>query len=179
MPVEIEKKYRLTLDQRERVMQQLSAVGAEASGEEFEVNTLFAGGVLDVSRSVLRLRRVGDRATLTYKERMVSDSTVKHHIEEETRVEDAEAIEAILNRLGYHPAMVYEKRRSTWRLGKAEVVIDALPFGLYMEVEGEEDAIAEAERLLLLSELEVEMATYPQLTLQFGKKIGEMVEARF
>jgi adenylate cyclase class 2 len=179
MPLEIEKKYRLTADQRERVVRQLALVGAEPFGEEFEVNTLFAGGVIDFNRAVLRLRRAGDRATLTFKERKVSDSSIKHQQEDETRVEDADATAAILNQLGYHPALVYEKRRSTWRLGETEVVIDVLPFGLFMEIEGDEDAIADAERLLLLSDLEAEMSTYPQLTMQFGKKNGDMVEARF
>jgi adenylate cyclase class 2 len=179
MPLEIEKKYRLTPDQRERAANQLALVGAEPFGEEFEVNTLFAGGAIDFKRAVLRLRRVGDRATLTYKERMDSDSAVKHQQEDETQVEDAEATAAILNKLGYRPALVYEKRRSTWRLCGAEVVIDVLPYGLFMEIEGEEDAIAEVERLLLLSDLEVEMATYPQLTMQLGKRNGDMIEARF
>ena len=49
-----------------------------------------------------------------------------------------EAMESILDALGFMPAMIYEKRRETWRLGATEVVIDELPFGLFMEIEGTE-----------------------------------------
>jgi hypothetical protein len=59
MPIEIEKKNRLTRKQREEVLLRLPRIGAQRKGSEFEVNTLYAGAGLDVGRSVLRLRRVG------------------------------------------------------------------------------------------------------------------------
>ena len=59
------------------------------------------------------------------------------------------------------------------------MVVDELPFGFFAEIEGDEHAILNAERLLGLSELAAEMATYPQLAAQHGKKVGEMTEARF
>lgn len=177
--VEIEKKYRLTKDERARVLERLSEVGAEFCGEEFEENTLYSGGIINLKNCVLRLRRVGGGALLTYKERFPTTSAIKHQREDETRVDDAEAMAAILYALGYRPALIYEKRRATWRVGSAEVVVDELPFGFFMEIEGEEDAIMEAEKLLMLEEVKAEMATYPQLTAQHGKKNGELIEARF
>lgn len=179
MGIEIEKKYRLTEDERQRVLQRLGEIGATHVGDEFEENTLYAGGQLHLKASVLRLRRVGKRATLTYKERFPSISGIKHQREDETRVEDAEAMSAILDALGFKPALVYEKRRATWRIADTEVVVDELPFGLFLEIEGEEQAIIETETLLNLTDAEVEMETYPQLTSQHGKRIGEMIEARF
>ena len=53
------------------------------------------------------------------------------------------ALEFILEALGYYPALVYEKRRETWRLGETEIVVDELPFGLFMEIEGAEKSIKE------------------------------------
>lgn len=179
MGVEIEKKYRLTKDEREQVLARLREVGAEFCGEEFEENTLYAGGIINLKNCVLRLRRVGDKAILTYKERFPSASAIRRQREDETRVADGEAMAAILDALGYKPALVYEKRRGTWRVAETEVVIDELPFGSYMEIEGEEDAIEKAEKLLELEAVEAEMATYPQLTSQHGEKRGEMIEARF
>ena len=55
---------------------------------------------------------------------------------------------AILDALGFTRLLVYEKRRHTWPLGPTEVVIDELPFGLFMEIEGEEDEITAAEQTL-------------------------------
>lgn len=179
MGIEIEKKYRLTGEQRERLRQRLMDVGATARGEEFEENTLYAGNGLELRSCVLRLRRVGGRAVLTYKERFASASAIKHQREDETRVEDADALAAILDALGYRPALVYEKRRTTWHVADVEVVVDELPFGLFMEIEGAEDSINEVERMLELTEVEAEHATYPELTARYGTKLDDRVEARF
>jgi adenylate cyclase, class 2 len=179
MGTEIEKKYRLSRERREELLSHLREVGDSAGGEEFEENTLYGGNGLDIRRVVLRLRRVGGRAVLTYKERFASSSAVKRHREDETRVEDGEALAAILDALGYRPALVYEKRRATWRIAGAEVVVDELPFGLFLEIEGEENAIVEVERLLGLAEAEAEMASYPELTERHGEKRGDLIEARF
>ncbi|MGB9178664.1 MAG: class IV adenylate cyclase [Pyrinomonadaceae bacterium] len=179
MSIEIEKKYRLTREQRERTLGRLGEIGATHVGDEFEENTLYTGGQLHLKACVLRLRRVGGHATLTYKERFPSISGIKHQREDETRVEDAEAMAAILDALGFKPALVYEKRRSTWRVADTEVVVDELPFGLFLEIEGEEQAIIETEKLLNLTDAEVEMETYPQLTSKHGKRRGEVIEARF
>ncbi len=179
MPIEIEKKYRLTKHQRDQLLQRLPGIGAMRRGSEFEENTLYAGETLDLARSVLRLRRVGKRAILTYKERLPSHSDIKHQREDETRVSDPESMEMILDALGFRPALVYEKRRETWRKGKTEIVIDELPFGLFMEIEGEEQAIRDIETKLNIKRLRSESATYPQLTMQHGKKRESIVEARF
>jgi len=179
MPIEIEKKYRLTEEQREFVLRRLPTIGATLVREEFEENTLYSGGGVDVERSVLRLRRVGDCAILTYKKRFPGSSSIKHQSEDETEVDDPDAMDAILEALGFEPAMVYEKRRKTWDLRRAEVVIDELPFGLFMEIEGKESDIASIEAELAIKGLEAENSTYPQLTLKHGTKNGNLIEARF
>ena len=178
--VEIEKKYRLTREEQELVRRRLDEVGAvRVVPEEFEENTLYTGNGLDSRACVLRLRRTGARAVLTYKERQPSTSAIKHQREDETEVSDPDALAAILDALGYRPALVYEKRRATWHLAGVELVIDELPFGLFMEIEGDENAIIEAERLLHLAEAEAVDETYPALAAQHGVKKGEIIEARF
>lgn len=179
MSIEIEKKYRLTLKQREEVLRRLPEIGARRKGEEFEVNTLYAGHSLNTGRSVLRLRRVGKRAILTYKERFPTRSTIKHQREDETRVDDPDAMELILDALGYTPALVYEKRRETWTVGKTEIVIDELPFGLFMEIEGTEQSIRDAESKLAIKRLRTEPATYPQLAHKHGTDYDGVIESRF
>ena len=157
----------------------LPAIGANRSGEEFEENTLYAGDGLDPQHSVLRLRRVGKRAILTYKERFPTRSDIKQQREDETAVANAEAMELILDALGFTPALVYEKRRETWKLGQTEIVIDELPFGLFMEIEGDEQSIREIESNLAIKRLRAESATYPQLTAKHGTKTDGVIESRF
>lgn len=182
MGIEIEKKLRLTLEQARSVRARLVEIGAARRGEEFEENTLYAGGTIDSQSSVLRLRRTAGGAVLTYKGTPASAipaSTIKHRREDETRVEDAEALAAILDALGFTPTLVYEKRRETWEVANAEVVVDELPFGLFLEIEGEESIILGVESLLNLSGVEVETATYPELAARHGQKREGLVEARF
>ncbi|HET6851316.1 MAG TPA: class IV adenylate cyclase [Pyrinomonadaceae bacterium] len=177
--IEVEKKFRLTKRQRDAVLKRLPEMGASLEGEEFEENTLYDGDVLQRDICVLRLRRVGKNATLTYKKRIPSSSAIKQQREEETAVADPEAMEAILEALGFTPALVYEKRRQTWRLGNTEIVIDVLPFGLFMEIEGRVNEIKAVERKLGLKGLKAEHATYPQLTRKHGKLYDGLIEARF
>jgi adenylate cyclase class 2 len=180
MAIEIEKKYRLEPGQLEPLRQRLREVGAGGQGRaEFEENVIYTGPGLDPARRVLRLRRKGGGAVFTFKERDLSGSPVKRQREEETEVSDAGALAAILEALGYSPVLVYEKRRETWHTAGAEVVLDELPFGLFVEIEGEEARILEVEKLLGLDDAEAEHSSYPTLTLRHGTKRGETVEARF
>lgn len=177
--VEIEKKYRLTFVQFTSIRRKLATSKAILSGKEFEENTLYGGGTLDPGRKALRLRRIGKKGILTYKERYPGKSDIKRQREEETAVEDPVKVDRILKLLGFTPVLIYEKRRETWQIGNAELVLDELPFGLFMEIEGSEKAIRTIEDRLQLTGLPVEHATYPQLTLRHGKKKGKTVQARF
>ena len=177
--IEIEKKYRLTKRQRDEVLRRLPEIGAELKREEFEENTLYTGAGLEVGTTVLRLRRVGEQAWLTYKKRFPGTAEIKRQREEETQVTDAEAMNAILEAVGLRPGLVYEKRRQTWSLGESEIVIDELPFGLFMEIEGSKKSIVSAERKIGIEGLEAEHSTYPQLTKKYGKQNGKLIEARF
>jgi adenylate cyclase class 2 len=184
MAIEIEKKYRLDKTRRPKIIARLKELGAEFMREDFEENYLHRGGLLDDRNAVLRLRKIGDTAILTYKERLRGgdsggDEDVKHKIEFETEVADVDAIENIIEKLGYRINVIYEKRRQTWHFDKVEVVMDDLPFGLYMEIEGTIEDIAEAEKLLEIEDLEPEPRGYPRLAAKFGKQNGKVFEARF
>jgi adenylate cyclase class 2 len=179
MPIEIEKKYRLTKRRRATIEKRLHELGASSRPVEFEENTLYRGGRIELGSCALRLRRVGARAILTFKQRLPSKSPIKHQQEDETEVASADAAHAILTALGFWPAVVYEKRRTRWHLGKAEIVIDELPFGLFMEVEAAEKEIARVEALLGIEDVPAVMETYPTLTGRLGKERKGIVEARF
>ena len=179
MPVETEKKYRLTEAQRAQITERLKALSAESFEREFEVNTIYRNATLEADNAILRLRRVGNRSLLTYKKRFPSESAIKHQLEEETEVADADTIARILTLLGFMPILVYEKYRTTWQYGGTAITLDELPFGWFMEIEGAEVEIERVELELSVEGLQSEEATYPALTRQHGTHVGDVIEARF
>lgn len=179
MAIEIEKKYRLTGEQREMILENLEEIGAEFVGEDFEENNIYGGGILAEQTAVLRIRKTQDKTFLTYKRRIVNEFAIKQQTEFETVVENAEEMEKIVESLGLTKVLVYEKRRKTWRFRQVEIVLDELPFGEFMEIEGSITAIAEAEIFLDAEDFEVEYETYPRLTARLGKNVGGVMIARF
>jgi adenylate cyclase, class 2 len=179
MSVEIEKKYRLTQAQYDDVLESLNEIGAEFIGEDFEENILFGNEFLKQKQALLRVRRIGERTILTYKEATDEKLSVKKRIEHETEVANFEAIEKIIEGLGFGNGMVYEKRRKSFNFKQVEIVLDELPFGLFMEIEGSMTGIAEAEMYLGADEFEVEYKSYPYLTYELGVRKGNKIEARF
>lgn len=180
MPIEIEKKYRLSPSERRAIEKRLRGLGYKPKQIEFEENTIYRGGNLEFGKRAMRIRRVNGEAILTFKQRIPTKSAIKHQKENETRVSDVEATHEILLALGFAPALIYEKRRTRWDVGKAELVIDELPFGLFMEIEASEREIKRIEKLIDGDRLPAVNETYPSLTANFGKKNRKgIIEARF
>lgn len=126
----------------------LLALGGElVKGRVFERNVRLdtADSALFHRHQLLRLRQ--DTAVrLTFKGETVEmpGSEAKVREEVETQVADFEKMLTILGRLGFRPVQVYEKYRETFHFGGVEVVLDELPFGNFVELEGEEGAIKTA-----------------------------------
>ena len=179
MAIEIEKKYRLSDEQKQFVLNALREVEAEFVGEDFEENTLYHGGILIETNAILRVRKTQSKTILTYKKRTQNEFNIKQQIEYETEVSNAEELEKIIENLGFTRILIYEKRRQTWHFRAVEIVLDELPFGEFMEIEGTVMTIAEAEMFLGIEDFETEHETYPSLTARFGKKNGEIFESRF
>lgn len=165
-PHEIEAKFRLA--SREELEARLRALGACPQPVEHESNVLFddAKGTLRARGGALRLRTVEGRGLLTLKGQAVLREGVKSRLELESAVESPERVGQILEELGYSPAFVYEKRRTTWRFpqaGRPLVVVDETPLGLFAEIEGEEEEVREMARELGVSEGEFLAESYAAL----------------
>ena len=72
------------------------------------------------------------------------ETEAKVREELEVEVSDFETTAAILERLGFEAQQVYEKYRETFLLDGVEVVLDEMPFGDFVELEGDEEAIRDA-----------------------------------
>ena len=95
---------------------------------------------LTPSEIVVRLRQ-DTRARLTYKEGGSAQDGIVSRTELEVEVSDFDSMQTILGKLGYLPHLVYEKYRTTYELDGAEIVLDEMPYGNFVEIEGEAAAI--------------------------------------
>jgi adenylate cyclase, class 2 len=179
MAIEIEKKYRLTRELWDQVAASLAEFRSEYLGEDFEENILFSNDQVSEKKAIVRIRKATSKSTITFKQRTQANSDAKHQLEYESEISDPDSVQAILENIGLRAAAVYEKKRKTYKFRASEVMLDELPFGLFMEIEGSVTAIAEAEMLLGIEDLAVEHETYPRMTARFGVLNGRVVEARF
>jgi adenylate cyclase class 2 len=116
---------------RERV---LSAGGQVVAPRLLEHNERFdtPDGRLRRCGEVLRLRR-DQHQTLTFKRALASPET---RSEIELEVDDLEAARSLLLGLDYVPIFIYEKYREVLALDDSQVMLDELPFGTFVEIEG-------------------------------------------
>jgi adenylate cyclase, class 2 len=133
---ELEVKYLLA--DLAKLEQRLKTLGAfQDSQRTHEVNLRFdtPDGALEMGRQVLRLRK--DRAVhLTYKGPSSSQEGVRVRTEIEFTVEDFDKAHRFLEALGYQVAFMYEKYRTTYTLDGVKILLDELPYGNFVEIEG-------------------------------------------
>jgi adenylate cyclase class 2 len=149
----------------------LRAAGAGTSGRYFEANTVFDRPDRSLKRNgiLLRLREKGGRAVLTVK-RPPEDpepSALKVFEEIETGVEDGAAMAEALDALGFAPAFRYEKVREKWRYMDCTICLDRLPFGDFVEIEGDEDRVLACAAELGLNAACTTKATYHGLNIEY------------
>lgn len=175
VPTETEIKLRLSGAPAGR--EALVAAGAVlVHPRELEDNLLFAdsGGVRLAEGGVLRLRRRPRGAVLTFKgpRRLVEGLKTRDEIE--TGVSDPDALQLVLERLGFRPAFRYQKYRETWSFSGQEVVVDETPIGDFLEIEGEPEGIHRAAAALGFRPSDYITESYVSLFFAAGGR-GDMV----
>jgi adenylate cyclase class 2 len=142
-----------------------------------EVSVLWdRDGDLRAKESALRTRVYAGRARLTWKGPKLPDAILKIRPEHETGIEDGPALEAILQALGFEPVMRMEKVRAVWERAELEACLDETPFGCYLELEGEAQAIHVAMEGLGLATDRAEPRSYPELYRAHG--LGDVTPPR-
>ena len=130
-----------------------------------------ADGTLARQGIVLRLRQ--DRqATLTYKAGARVEKGISTRFEAETAVADFDVMDAILRRLGYEVALIYEKYRTTYTLGAAEIALDEMPFGSFSEIEADADVIEAVVMQLGLEKQPRMNASYTEIFADVKARLG-------
>ena len=122
-----------------RIKNRLEEMGAQLIQERvLETNIRFdlPGARLRAGGRVLRLRR-DTAARLTYKSASTNEQGVLSREEIEFVVEDFEKAKRFLEALGYQKLVYYEKYRTTYEFNKALIMLDELPYGNFVEIEGD------------------------------------------
>jgi adenylate cyclase class 2 len=155
----------------------LRGVGARLLHERhLEDNLLFddAAGTLRAGGTVLRLRRTPRGGLLTFKGPRELVGGVKSREERESGVADADALEAILVRLGYRRVFRYQKYRESWAHLGQSIELDETPIGGFVEIEGDSAGIHAAAAALGFTPSEYLADSYVGLFLASGRT-GDMV----
>lgn len=137
----------------EQLQERVEGLGARPEDmrlREFNLRFDTSARALSKAGHVLRLRQ-DKRARLTYKgsERSAPGTLARREVE--VTVSDFGTTRELLEALGYEVIFIYEKYRSTYKLGELEIVLDELPYGHFIEIEGQEGQIQPAARKLGLN----------------------------
>lgn len=171
-PLEVEVKFHISNlpDLKYRILE----LGAKSQGRFFETNIRYedAQNSFLQRESILRLRK-DRKTTLTFK----SKSPDQNHIfkilrELEVEVSDFHIMQNILEALGFHEEQVYEKWRETLILNDLVFCLDTMPYGTFLEIEGNGNEIIEsAQRLNLCWEHRI-LANYLSIFERIKTKLN-------
>ena len=151
LPQELEGKW--LLKDLPAFAERLTALGAQLLQARYYENNLrfdTPGMELTPALQVLRLRQ-DDQAHLTYKGPLDLTSGISLRHEIEVTVDDFDLARQLLEALGYEVFFQYEKYRTVYQLDGCHLMLDELPYGDFVEIEGPDPAaiLALAERLRL------------------------------
>jgi adenylate cyclase, class 2 len=154
MEVEVKVPVKDPLAMRENIV---NAGAVMARERHFESNTLFdyADRSLSAAGCLLRTRELPEGALLTFKGKVVPHEKFKTRPEAETLCADSPSVKSILHSLGLRPFFRYQKYREEYSLFEALICLDELPFGFYLEVEGDPNSIT-----LVTQKLQLDSGTF-------------------
>jgi adenylate cyclase class 2 len=179
MPGAVESEIKLRVGRPDEARALLARLGADkVRDRHLEDNVLFddAASTLAAAGCLLRVRRTEAGGVLTYKGPRRDREGVKSRREVETTVGDADALQAIVEALGFRPAFRYQKYRAVYRWRDVEIVVDETPIGCFLEIEGALPGIHAAAAALGYAPADYIRDSYVALFAAAGGR-GDMVFA--
>ena len=146
----LEREIKLRFASAEEAREKILALGATPLlGRRLQEDCLLdtEDELLRRQRSTLRVRSEGGKSLLTFKGPALP-GVVKVREEHETVVADGTALLAILEALGLHVWFRYEKYREEFSADDVVIAVDETPVGVFVEIEGGEEAIDATARAL-------------------------------
>jgi adenylate cyclase class 2 len=181
---EIEAKFYVQdLKRIESRIQQLDARLIQPRVLETNLRFDLPDGGLRSKGQVLRLRQ-DTEARLTYKGSGKSQQGIVNRTEIEFTVEDFEKAKLFLEALGYQQILQYDKYRTTYELGTCHIMLDELPYGNFVEIEGEdrESIQTVAEKLSLHMQAAISESysfLFEKVRQTLGLKFNDLTFANF
>lgn len=139
----LEREIKLRFDSAEQARTKILALGATPlHGRRLQEDALLdtEDETLRRQRATLRVRSEGGKSLLTFKG-PVMPGLIKIREEHETVVADGAVLLTILESLGLHVWFRYEKYREEFSADDIVFAIDETPVGVFVEIEGGEEAI--------------------------------------
>jgi len=175
--VEIEAKF--YLQDLQKFLQQLSdlqVVPVKPRVHEMNLRFDWPDGSLSRDHRVLRLRKDA-KTFLTYKGPQMLGQQVNVRQEIEFEVSDFEAARRFLEALGYKLSVSYEKFRAEYSYEETLIMVDELPYGNFVEIEGDsEEKIHRVAEILGLNWTARISLSYLALFDQLRQKLNLPVE---
>jgi adenylate cyclase class 2 len=168
---EIEIKLKMDAS-RTRIAARLRSMGATLyRARHFEDNQIldYPSGKLHRSGSLLRIRRIGRGATLTYKGPRHIVRGAKSRVEMETEVSEGATLLKVLERIGLRQVFRYQKHRTVYRCESVLIALDETPVGNYIEVEGSPAGIVRIARRLGFRREDFDSRSYYELFVAYRR----------
>ena len=167
---EIEIKFKI--DKPNFIRTILKNQKAQFIGRVFERTVRFDAPNRNLEKRGRFLRiRTGFKNIITFK-RKIRNKKFKEREEIELEISNPEKMKVILENLGFTKILIMEKYREKWKLNNVEIVIDKLPMGTFIEIEGSKKLIKKIIKILGLNFKDRITETYWDLWKKFSKKQG-------
>ena len=160
----MEYEVKFKIEKSQPVAAKLKRLGAEDLGRSRETDIYMQSG-----EKAVRLRKSGCGGALTLKSLVCKKTKAKVRKETEVNFDNADTLIEIFKRLGFSEIKRKEKIRHTFKLGKALVLLDRLPFmGYFVELEGpSEQGIKTAAEMLGFDYKKASNKSYEDLFLAY------------
>ena len=170
----LEREIKLRFASAEEAREAVLATGATPLlGRRLQEDALLDTEDEDLRRKrcVLRVRMENGKSRITYKG--PAQPSLMHVREElETLVGDGDVLLRVFGELGLHVWFRYEKYREEFSHEDVTIAIDETPMGVFIEIEGSEQGIANATAALGRTPADYILDSYRALFLHHREELG-------
>jgi len=167
----IEQEIKVEVENSQQFLSLLIEKKAKKKGEGFQrtIRMDTPDHCLEKQGTFLRVR-TGNKNIVTLKKKIKTDGDVFERRELETEVKDPELLADIFTNLGFTKRFIMEKYRIDYEYKNTKISLDELPFGVFVEIEGEPADIKNVGNELNLDLSNKIVVTYWDLFEKYKKK---------
>lgn len=169
----IEKEIKIEVKNPKELLSFLAQKGIKKVSEGFQRTIRMDTPNLDLEKRGTFLRvRTGGKNIVTLKKKIKSSGEVFERQELETEVKDPELFADIFAELGFARRFIMEKYRIDYKYKNTKISLDELPFGVFVEIEGDPENIKNVVKELNLDLINKITVTYWDLFEDYKKKMN-------